>query len=61
MPPQTHSRRSLEALRSAGGRDYLSDYENLSTVVFLFYFGLVARKNKNWENNKIVEMNTRIV
>jgi len=31
-------------LRPAEVRDYLSDYENLSTVVFLFYFGLIARK-----------------
>ena len=31
-------------LRPALGRDYLSDYENLSTVVFLFYFGLIAKK-----------------
>jgi len=30
--------------------------ENLSTVVFLFYFSLIARQNKNWENNKIVEI-----
>ena len=26
---------------------FMTAYENLSTVVFLFYFGLIARKNKN--------------
>ena len=29
-------------------------------VVFLFYFGLIARK-KNWENNEIVEIKTQKV
>jgi len=49
-------------LRPALGRDYLSDYENLSTVVFLFYFGLIAKKYiRKWENNKIVEMKTQNV
>jgi len=24
----------------------LSDYENISTIVFLFYFGLIARTNQ---------------
>ena len=31
-------------LRPAEGRYYLSEYENLSTVVFLLYFGLIAKK-----------------
>jgi len=49
-------------LRPALGRYYLSDYENLSTVVYLFYFGLIAKLNiKNWEKNKIVEMKTQNV
>jgi len=47
-------------LRPVYGRAYLSDYDNQSTVVFLFYFGLIARK-KNSGNNKIVEMKTQCV